>query len=38
EFARSGLSQPAYCKKRRIKKTTFRYNWARRNKVSRHTD
>ncbi|WP_025177088.1 IS66 family insertion sequence element accessory protein TnpA [Leptospira kirschneri] len=35
EFARSGLSQPAYSKKRGIKKTTFRYNWARRNKTSK---
>ncbi|UML81584.1 hypothetical protein FH602_08235 [Leptospira kirschneri] len=35
EFARSGLSQPAYSKKRGIKKTTFRYNWARRNKSSK---
>ncbi|XDD51866.1 hypothetical protein AB3N59_01155 [Leptospira sp. WS92.C1] len=29
-FSKSGLSQPQYCKERRLKYTTFRYHWERR--------
>ncbi|ULH28056.1 hypothetical protein FH581_013335 [Leptospira weilii] len=29
-FSKSGLSQPQYCKERRLKYTTFHYHWERR--------
>ncbi|WP_017850641.1 IS66 family insertion sequence element accessory protein TnpA [Leptospira interrogans serovar Szwajizak] len=33
-FAKSGLSQPQYCKANGLKYTTFRYHWERRSKKS----
>ncbi|WP_025179668.1 IS66 family insertion sequence element accessory protein TnpA, partial [Leptospira interrogans] len=32
-FSKSGLSQPQYCRERRLKYTTFRYHWERRFKT-----
>ncbi|WP_081100501.1 IS66 family insertion sequence element accessory protein TnpA [Leptospira noguchii] len=37
-FSKSGLSQPRYCKERRLKYTTFRYHWERRSKNSEKSD
>ncbi|WP_036067589.1 IS66 family insertion sequence element accessory protein TnpA [Leptospira noguchii] len=38
DFSKSGLSQPQYCKEKRLKYTTFRYHWERRFKNSERND
>lgn len=38
DFSKSGLSQPQYCKEKRLKYTTFRYHWERRFKNSEKND
>ncbi|AXR64032.1 IS66 family insertion sequence element accessory protein TnpA [Leptospira mayottensis] len=34
DFSKSGLSQPQYCKEKRLKYTTYRYHWEKRSKNS----
>ncbi|AXR65282.1 IS66 family insertion sequence element accessory protein TnpA [Leptospira mayottensis] len=34
DFSKSGLSQPQYCKEKRLKYTTYRYHWEKRFKNS----